>query len=177
MSEMVERLLEDVDDIENQLTDEEKHFRVTDDDGAEWCFGVIRDANAQIKKWKDFYTDRLEKAVKKQEARIAYMEFLLEGYFRTVPHDETKTQLNYKLPSGKLVLKKPALAMEHDDEQLLPWLRENIPALVKVKETPDWANLKKHLTIVGNQAVDPDGEIVPGVSVVEKPAEFKAEVK
>ena len=177
MSEMLDTLLEEVDDAENLIPEAEKRFVVDSDDAAEWCLGIIRDANKEIEKWTAFYKDRLEKAVRKQNARIQHMEFLLEGYFRSVPHDETKTQENYKLPGGKLVMKKPALAFEHDDEQLLPWLKENIPALVRVKETPDWANLKKHLKIVGNQAADPDGEIVPGVTVIEKPAEFKAEVK
>ena len=178
MSEMMDKMLDTVEtEDEIQIPEAEKRFRVEDDQGAEWCFGIIRDANAEIKKWTEFYKDRMDKAIRKQEARIAHMEFLLEGYFRNVPKDETKTQLNYKLPGGKLVMKKPALTMEHDDEQLLPWLKENIPALVKVKESPDWANLKKHLTIMGDQVADPDGEIVPGVSVVEKPAEFKVEVK
>lgn len=184
MSEMIDKLLDAVETEEEiQIPEAEKRFRVEDDQGAEWCFRIIREANEEIKKWTEFYEDRKAKAIRKQEARIAHMEFLLEGYFRDVPKDETKTQLSYKLPGGKLVMKKPALVLEHDDEQLLPWLKQNRPAFVKTKESVDWAGLKKDL--LSDAAVDPayrglvtdDGEIIPGISRVEKPAEFKVEVK
>ena len=181
MSEMMDKLLDAVETEEEiQIPEAEKRFRVEDDQGAEWCFGIIRDANAEIKKWTEFYEDRKAKAIRKQAARIAHMEFLLEGYFRNVPKDETKTQLNYKLPGGKLVMKKPALAMEHDDEAVMQWMFENSDTphkYIKTKESLDWANFKKTLTICGDQVADENGEVVPGISVVEKPAEFKVEVK
>lgn len=189
MSEMLDTLLEEVDDAENLIPEAEKRFVVDSDDAAEWCLGVIRDANREIEKWTAFYKDRIEKTVRKQNARIAHMEFLLEGYFRSVPHDETKTQLNYKLPGGKLVMKKPALVLEHDDEQLLPWLKENgFDEYIKIKESLDWAALKKKIEIPKHEengktvldAIIPCGDFavsITGVTVVEKPAEFKVEVK
>ena len=178
MSEFVDKLMEDIETADDsRIPEEYVRFTVDDDQKAEWCLGKIREANAEKEMWTAFYMDRLKKICDKCDSTVAFMEDKLKPYFTMVPHRETKTQASYQLPSGKLVLKKRGPEFERDDDQLLPWLKENIPALVKVKETPDWANLKKHLTIVGDQAVDPDGEIVPGVTVTERPDEFKVEVK
>lgn len=156
--------------------DEQVTFVVDDDKKAEWCLNKIREAEAEKAKWKEYYDEMLKKITDQEDRRIEYMKFLLQQYFRTVPHRQTKTQESYKLPGGKLVLKRQAPEFERDDEALLPWLKENIPALVKVKESPDWANLKKHLTIVGDKVADPDGEIVPGITVHDRPDVFVAEV-
>jgi hypothetical protein len=47
---------------------------------------------------------------------------------------------------------------------------------IKVKETADWANLKKAIQVVGDKVVDENGEIVDGVLAVERPPTFEVEV-
>lgn len=178
MSEMLDKMLEAAEEAEeNQLTEEEVRFRVDDDQKADWCLRKIREANEEADKMTAWYTEQMKKILKRRDERVAFFEEKLKPYFAMVPKKETKTQLSYQLPGGKLVLKKQGPEFERNDEQLLPWLKENIPALVKVKEAPDWANLKKHLTVIGDKAADPDGEIVPGITVVERPEVFKVEVK
>ena len=60
--------------------------------------------------------------------------------------------------------------------------------MVKVKESVDWAALKKSLTVAYLEkdsesgqlvpfVVTGDGEIVPGITVTEQPDVFRVEVK
>lgn len=178
MSEMTDKLLDEIEETDAQLTEEEKRFVVDDDQKAEWCLNKIREAEAERDKWRDFYMDRMEREETKYQNRRAFFEHLLEGYFRTVPKKETKTQLSYPLPSGRLVLKRQGPEYERDDELILAWLKANDEGqYVKVKESVDWSSLKKTLTIVGEQVAGDSGEIIPGITVVMRPDAFKVEVK
>lgn len=174
--ELMNELMDDV------LTEEEKGFVVDSDQKAEWCLDRIREAEAEKEKWAEFYRQQNEKVARACDSKIEWMKHLLRPYFDRVPKKETKTQASYQLPSGKLVLKAQAPEWEHDDEQLLPWVRENVPSLVKVKESVNWAELKKELSVIwkedgDQQIVNADGLILPGVKVTERPDVFKVEVK
>lgn len=169
---------------EAYLTEDERKFAVTDDQSAEWCLDQIRAAKAEKEKWTDFYMKALKKICDREDFRIQYMEKLLKPYFYSVPHKQTKTQSSYQLPGGKLVMKAQEPAYERDDEQLLAWLHESRrEEFVKVKESVDWSGLKKSLegaeglAIDNGQVITPDGEIVPGITAVERPNIFKVEVK
>lgn len=164
------------------LTEEEIRFTVDDDQKAEWCLDKIREAKAELEKWTKFYQERMDSYKKYIDNRIAFFEGMLQRYFETVPHKETKTQESYHLPSGKLVMKEQKPEWTHDDTQLLPWVKEYVPGFVKVKESVDWAEMKKDLTVIWNedgtnQIVNADGLIVPGITVTERPDEFRVEVK
>ena len=164
---------EEVTDNEEQIT-----FIVDDDQKAEWCLSKIREAEAEKKRWKEFYEERLEKVNAAEDAKIERMRFYLEQYFRTGPHKETKTQASYQLPSGKLVLKKQGPEFERDDDLILAWLKANDEQkYVKTKESVDWMELKKTLTVFGEQVAGETGEIIPGITVTERPDVFKVEVK
>ena len=171
-------------DEERYVSDEEAVWQVTDDQAAEWCLSKIREAQDEKEKWKAYYDDQLQKINNREDSRIAFFEEKLKEYFYKVPHKMTKTQSSYKLPSGKLVMKGQEPAYERDEEQLLAWLRQNHQErFVKTKETVDWSGLKKSLegaeglAISNGRVITPDGEIVPGITVVERPNIFKVEVK
>lgn len=171
-----------MDKEEAVLTEEEVRFTVDDDQKAEWCLDKIREANDEKEKWTAFYMDRLKKICDQCDAKIAFMQEKLKPYFAMVPHKVTKTQESYALPSGKLVLKEQKPEWVHDDAQLLPWVKANLPEMIRTKESVDWAELKKELTVIwqedGTQTItNADGLIVPGVTVTERPDEFKVEVK
>lgn len=164
MSEMLEEI----------LNEEEDRFVVTDDKTAEWCLQKIHEAEEEKQKWSDFYKEQLRKICDSCDSTISTMMHYLEKYFGTVQHKITATEENYRLPSGKLVMKKPSTELERDDESLLSWLKENgHPEFIKTKESVDWSSLKKTLVVVGGSVTDEDGQIVPCINVVEKPAEFK----
>lgn len=176
-----------MDELQNEeryLSDEEAGWQCTDDQGAEWCLQKIREANAEKEKWKAYYETQLQRINNREDNRIAFFENKLAIYFGSVPHKETKTQQSYQLPGGKLILKKQAPEIERDDEKLIPWLRENYEGdYVKVKETVDWATLKKAFAsddligLHGDHFITDDGEIIPGITVVERPDKFVVEVK
>jgi len=177
MSELMEKLIDDVEETDAQITEEEARFTVDDDRKAEWCIGKIREAQAELAKFMDWYNAQIEREKKRVESRIAFFEDKLKPYFAMVPKKETKTQLSYQLPSAKLVLKRQGPEFVRDDEKLIPWARENAPDFVKTKLSIDWAGMKKTLTVVGDQVADSAGEVVPGITVQDRPDVFKVEVK
>ena len=170
--------MEDLNREELPVTEEEAGFQVDDDQKAEWCIRKIQEAKKEMMDWIEFYVAQTDKVKDKCERRIQFFEYKLMQYFGSVPHKQTKTQESYQLPSGKLVLKKQAPDFERDDELILAWLKANDEdQYVKTKETIDWSELKKTLTIVGEQVAGETGEIIPGITVTERPDVFKVEVK
>lgn len=170
--------MEDLNREELPVTEEEAGFQVDDDQKAEWCIRKIQEAKKEMMDWIEFYVAQTDKVKDKCERRIQFFEYKLMQYFGSVPHKQTKTQESYQLPSGKLVLKKQAPDFERDDELILAWLKANDEdQYVKTKETVDWSELKKTLTIVGEQVAGETGEIIPGITVTERPDVFKVEVK
>lgn len=154
-------------------------FRVTDDKSAEWCIRKIREARAEKQRWAEYYREQQRKIDQEADGTIGYFEALLADYFDMVPHKRTKTQESYQLPGGKLVRKQQAPEYQRDEAALLPWLKENAPALVKVTEAADWAALKNQLVIApdGETVATEDGEIVPGVKAIQRPEVFRVEMK
>lgn len=153
-------------------------FRVTDDQTADWCMEQIRNANEEKAKWKEFYDSRYKAVCESCDLTIANMEAMLHWYFDTVPHKVTKTQENYALPSGKLVVKKQEPEYERDEEALVEWLKANGgETFVKVKETVDWAGLKGTLSVIGETVADANGQIIPCIKATERPSVFKVELK
>ena len=154
-----------------------ERFEIDSDQKAEWAVEKIREARKDRDRWIEYYKDQIEKVKAECDANTENLMFMLNAYFKTVPHKETKTQLSYPLPNGKLVLKRQGPEYEHDDSILVPWLEENAPEFVKVAKSSDWAGLKKSITTIGDGVFDGNGERVPGVTVVERPEKFDVEIK
>lgn len=175
----------------SELLKEEKPvrepFTVDNDMKAEWCLSKIRKIRADQKEQKDeltrqmqFYKDQMDMIDKEAEDDVAFFEGILRGYFADRVDagftKATKTQTAYKLPSGKLILKRQEPTFERKDDELIPWLKKNSPEMVKVKEEPNWAELKKTVNIVGDSIATKDGEVIPGVKVTEREDKFVVEV-
>ena len=170
MSEAINEILEEE---EEQL----EQVAVFDDASAEYLMRRIAEANEQYDRMESWYKHQLEKAKKIRDDTVALAEMSLRAYLDMVPVKKTKTQVSYEFPGGKLVLKAQGPEYERDDAALVPWLKENgLGDLVKVKETANWAELKKGLkeSPDGTAMVTADGEIVPGVKVTQREPEFKA---
>lgn len=172
----------------NEERQEREPFIVDNDMKAEWCLSKIRNVRAEQKREKkeltrqmQFYIDRMAEIDKHADEEEAFFKSMLRPYFQNRVDEgfakATKTQIACKLPSGKMVLKKLEPTYDLNDAELLPWLRENRPDLVKVEESPKWAELKKVINVVGDAVTTKDGEIIPGVKVTEREAKFEVEVK
>ena len=164
-----------------KFTEEEmniEHFKIEDDQTAEWAMKQIKNAMDEMAKWKEFYDSRYRAVCESCELTIANMESLLQTYFDTVPHKVTKTQENYALPSGKLVVKKQEPVYERDDDSVIEWLEQNgKEKFVKTKKALDWAGLKDHVMVIGETVTDENGEIIPGIKATEREPIFKVELK
>ena len=175
----------------SELLKEEKpvreRFTVDNDMKAEWVLSKIRRIRADQKKEKDelarqmqFYQDQMDMIDRQADEEVTFFESMLIPYFAERMDSgftkSTKTQTTYKLPSGKLVLKKQEPTYDRNNAELLPWLKANRPELVKVEESPNWAELKKTITVIGEAATTKDGEVIPGVKVTEREDKFEVEV-
>lgn len=170
-----------------EQTEVRERFVVDNDMKAEWCLNKIRKIRNEQKREIDelqrqmqFYQDQMDAVTKQAQSEIDFFESMLRGYFADRTDSgfakESKTQISYKLPSGKLILKHPQPEFVRQDDELIGWLKKNASQFIKVKETPDWAELKKTVTINGENVVTKDGEIIPGVKVVESEDKFVVEV-
>lgn len=153
-----------------------ERFVIDDDSKADWAVKKIQELRADMEYWKQYYASALEKISDRHNSRISYLMAMLNGYFKTVPHHDTKTQSSYDLPSGKLVEKHPGPKYETDDSVLLDWLKNNqMEEFIKVetREKPMWGELKKQVMVNGSNVVTADGEIVEGVTVIEQEPTFE----
>ena len=179
------------------LTDDDLDFAPELSEGA-----VIRNADeagAALRRLKqeravhDQYCEPLRNRIEKLEQRVRelrgeieradnalaskteiYTGALRRWFENGAERRELKASWRVPLPDGTLVLTKPSETLAHDDDALLSFVKQNRPEFVRVKESVDWAELNKHLHVEDGAAYFADtGEIADGVSVVDKPSEFK----
>lgn len=179
------------------LTDDDLDFAPELSEGA-----VIRNADeagAALRRLKqeravhDQYCEPLRNRIEKLEQRVRelrgeieradnalaskteiYTGALRRWFENGAERRELKASWRVPLPDGTLVLTKPSETLFHDDDALLAFVKQNRPEFVRVKESVDWAELKKHLHVEDGAAYFADtGEMPDGVTVTEKPSEFK----
>lgn len=162
----------------SEVAEIKEQFVIDNDQKAEWALKKIREAREDQAKWKAFYKAQMAKVDDETDANVAGLEAMLREYFETVPHKATKTQESYQLPTGKLVIKKQEPEYERNDTVVINWLKlTGNKQYIKIKEELDWQGLKKISSVVGEEIATEDGEIIPGVKVIERPEIFKVEVK
>lgn len=156
-------------------------FTIDNDCTADWAIRQISGEYAELERLQRIAAaqiaeieDRIKKEEERTASKTAFLKSCLNGFFRTVPHNETKTQETYKLLSGSLVMKKAKQKLEKDDAELLKYFRQNnMEEYIKVEEKPCWAEFKQNLQILGEDVIDTaTGEIVPGIRVEEVPESF-----
>jgi len=152
---------------------------IKNDQDAEAAIIELKNIEAEREKWTTYYNDLLANFLEECERREVNEKARLQAYFASVPHKVTKTQESYQLPSGKLVFKKQAPDYQRDEAAVLDWARasENYE-IIKVKESLDWAGLKKRLKTTENgEVVDAEtGEVVPGIKVVDREPVFQVSI-
>jgi hypothetical protein len=102
-------------------------------------------------------------------------EVLLESYIRNEITKQVdagkKPKKSIKLPYGTIALKKQQPEFQKDEVMLLEYAKSE--GFVKVKESTDWAELKKKCEVHEGRLIDDNGQVVPGVSVVEREDRFE----
>ena len=144
------------------MEENEQGFSINNDKAAEWAIKKIAEETAETKRLTDVCDEMIaEYALKKQQyaeqldGKIGYLKGLLNGYFLTVPHKETKTQETYKLPSGKLIYKYAKPKFEVDNLVLADFLADNgYGEYVEVTPKAKWGEFKKLVNFVDGKVVD-----------------------
>ena len=165
----------------SELLEESGEFRITDDVMADWAVEKINAARAERDRLLALVQEKMEQLEEKRKLYIvnfeestSYLRAKLMDYFMTVKTQDTKTMKKYKLVSGTLVLKRQQPVYERDESALLAWAETTAPELVKVKKEVSWADLKKQADVSGDKLLL-DGEIIPGVTVVEREDVFEVQ--
>lgn len=172
-----------------EIQEEEKEeWKIKNDEEADWWIELHQEKLAEVRRLRiqlenkiAFYQEKLDKVIKEEEYIIEKRDGKLAEYFETLNENamkKTKTMLKYRLPSGELVKKFPGPQFKRDNDKLTQWLENNnMDEYIEIKKQAKWGDLKKKTKVIGNAVVIEDtGEIVEGVEVIERPAEFKVEV-
>ena len=161
----------------SEIIREEEQFVIDTDEKALWALKKIKEARDDRDMWVAWYKQKIEEITAATDENTANLETMLSAYFDTVPHKKTKTQESYTLPGGKLILKTQNPEYKRDDKTVIEWLKNNgQEQFVKTKEELDWAGLKAVTAAFEGQIVTEDGEIIPGIEVVEREPKFVVEV-
>jgi phage host-nuclease inhibitor protein Gam len=170
-------LLKEGNTMSELLKAETEGFVIDTDAKAEWALQKIREARTDRDRWVKWYKEKIDEITAQTDFDTMNLERMLAEYFATVPHKVTKTQESYKLPGGKLVMKTQNPEFKRDDKAIIDWVKANgMPQFVKVKEELAWQELKDATAVFEGHIVTEDGEIIPGVEVVNRDAKFIVEV-
>src|SRR5690606_19719631 len=148
--------------VEEQIEAQDEGFRIDSDDKAEWAVRKIKLAQIAIEKRRQFVQAEIERLQawqqmmdERDQATIDWMTSLLRPYFEALRPQLGKRK-SYSLPSGTLQVRTAQVSYARDEEQLLTYARQI--GLVKIRESVDWAEIKKRLQPAGNH---------PGAPVVD----------
>lgn len=175
-----------------ELEDEEEILEevpVLDDASAEYVLRQLKHAEDQYDRMKAWY-DAQEKRLKDIRDRTRFWaEACLRPYFEMVPHTGKKI-LAYDMPGGKMTLSKQDPEYKVKDDELVPWLEKNkMDQFVVVIKEARWGDFKETLkddkkqirTVRAGdgtlQVVTLDGEVVPGITAVERDDKFSIKCK
>lgn len=152
-------------------------WKPTNDAEANWCIKKICEAEKNKKFWKEYYAEQLRKVVESEDSTINYFTALLVDYFDKVPHKKAAKSESYALPNGKLVFKAQQPEYKRDEQALVEWLERNGRGNeVLIAKSVNWSDFKKTIKTDGSAAVDAaSGEIIDGITVIERPPVFAVE--
>lgn len=168
--------MSEVIDMNRNEAQEEEALEIRTEIEAKWQIErrkkVIDDRDELIA----YYKQQIEDVKADAEYKLGFIERALLAFFNSKPHQKTKTTEYIKFPNAKLVLKKQDPEYKRDEATVIEWLKKNNgTAYIKVTESLDWAQLKKDTSVLKDKIVTVDGEIIPGVEVIEREAKFAVE--
>ena len=154
----------------------QEELEVRTDLEAEWQLQRRKKLIADRDEMIAFYEDRIAAVKADADFKLGFIDRALRAFFDTVPHKNTDKQEYYKLPGGKIMFKKQDPEYKREDDKVIEWLKANKgESYVKTSESLDWKALKDDTTVVGENIVNSDGVIIPGVKVIEREPKFAVE--
>ena len=162
--------MQEIYELEDIQENEKQDFIIDTPLKADWAVKVIKQEQAENQRLQSVIDDEIELLkLKKQkiadslENKIGYLQGKLFEYFKTVEARELKQSYRYTLPSGTLIMNKPTVKYERDDEKILKYLLDNnkfeyIDVVHKLK----WSELKNNENL----------ENIDGITKIEIPENF-----
>ena len=155
-----------------------------------WAFRKLRDAKSRIAEERATATaltvrlqqeiqqveDHFENVTKPDRETAAYMENQLAQHLlaRRAADDSVKS---IATPWGDVTSRVQPPEFKRDDVILKEWASHDGRFWkVHITETPDWEALKKACHVQGQWLVTPEGEVIPGVEVIERGPRVSVEV-
>lgn len=170
--------------LESQEQTEREAFTVKDDQQANWALRKIKQFQDQkennnalavaeidkIEAWNKVENDKAQQS-------IDYFQGLL-AYYAQSKRDQDPKFKKLDLPNGKIKFTKQQPKYNYADEMLLNYLKKaERTDLIKIKESPDKATIKKTFTIQDDRLIDTEtGEVVEGVAIEHREDKFSVEV-
>ena len=136
--------------------------------GIEWARKLAEDQKKKIDAW-------LEQQIANRQEAITSQENLLKLYAEDRLKNSKRKSVS--LPSGKFGYRKQPPKITHDDTILLAFAKEAAPQFVKVKESLDWAGMKKSCVIDQGKMIDENGEVLPGITIEQPEPKFYVDTK
>lgn len=174
--------------LEQQETQE--RFVVDDIPKAEWALKKIAHYNKVKAKRKAEYEQMqadnerwYQQETADADRQIEYFQSLLRPFAEKELEGSKKKSV--ALPSGKIGFRAGAQKfflgadeVKNDNPALIGFVKSSLPELLKVKESVDWATMKKNLVALSDgKVITKDGEIVPEMRVEVGDVKFYVEVK
>jgi hypothetical protein len=161
-------------ELDAVLEDENKRvaFRIEDDSMATWAMRKLAAIRAKQKETEDIaeveiqrVRDWVETVNRPLETNASFFEAILKDYGLRQRHEADRKSIN--LPHGKVATRAGSDKWNINGEILLPWLRDNFPELIKVKEEPSLSALKDAFAerVKDGRVITDEGEVLPGVTV------------
>lgn len=164
---------------------EKERFKITDSSSLSWVMRKlvsIEKKKAEINALADEEIRRIEEWRKRELSGFKgdeeYFTSLIEGYAWQQRHTDPEFK-KASTPYGTVKFRKLPAKWNYDEEKLLESLKSaGLTELIRVKEEPDKATLKKRAQVQNGQVIDPEtGAIIEGVTVEEQPDKLVLEVE
>ena len=148
-------------------------FEVKDLATADWAMETIKNNDKEAQERLD-YADlkilELQEYKKRTIAERDYKNGFLQGKLMEYLRARREEDPNFKIKTvNGTVSTRTTKSWSYDDKKVLEFLKNNgLTDLIRFKEDPDKAAIKKAFKIYGNYVVDEDGQVVDGIEIQEK---------
>lgn len=169
---MNELLREEIEEVEQ----ENKGFKVTDIESANWCFRKLRaleaeEADYELLAQKEI--DRISTWLNSKTESIENQKAFFEGLLTDYATDQRKSDPKFKIstPYGKVTFKKAQPKWNYDDAKVVECLKTaGYAEYIRTKEEINKPDLKKAATVINGIAVITEtGEPIEGITIEEQP--------
>lgn len=164
---------------------ERQRYRITDLQSLSWAFrklAAIEQKKAEINALCDEEVQRINHYREKEISSLDHNAEFFRSLINEYAAEQRASDPDFKkvsTPYGTLKFRKMPAKWNYDDAKLLESLKSSgLTDLIRVKEEPDKATLKKRAVVQDGQVIDPEtGSIIEGVTVEEQPEKLELEVQ